>query len=242
VDTRYPAVLDFIDGLETMSTADEAWNALLSFSQRYGLRFGGLADIPSAGESLDDTVLCVSWPEEWRERYFHQNYVQKDPAVLHMFRTPEPYTWADTLECPEYTRSQRRIVEEAAEFGMTGGLIVPILGLRSGTAIVSMAGDNPDLSTRERAELHLAAIYAHGRIRALSASKRRATALPALSLRERECLQWVAVGKSDWEIGEILDISEKTANFHIEQVKRKYNVATRVQAVVQALRGGVIHA
>ncbi len=240
MDTRYPAVLDFIDHLETIPTADRVWDSLLSFSSRYGFRYGGLADIPGAGENLEDTTLCVSWPEEWRERYFHGNYVDRDPAVLHMLRTPEPYTWTDTLDSPDYTKSQRRIVYEAGEFGMTNGLIVPILGLRTGTAIVSMAGDNNDLSTRERAELHLAAIYAHGRIRALSLPKRRPIVLPKLSMRERQCLQWVAVGKSDWEIGEIMSISEKTANYHVEKIKRKYNVATRIQAVVHAIRGGII--
>jgi DNA-binding CsgD family transcriptional regulator len=62
-----------------------------------------------------------------------------------------------------------------------------------------------------------------------------------LSVRERECLQWVAAGKSDWEIGEILSISAKTANAHIEHVKQKYRVSTRMLAVVYALRSGAIH-
>jgi LuxR family quorum sensing-dependent transcriptional regulator len=83
------------------------------------------------------------------------------------------------------------------------------------------------------------AIYAHARIRQLS-PQRRYVPLPSLSERERECLHWASAGKTDWEIGEILSISEKTANAHIERAKRKYNVATRVQAVVLALRAGEI--
>jgi LuxR family transcriptional regulator, quorum-sensing system regulator BjaR1 len=240
VDTRYPAVLDFIDHLDEIRTVDDVWTALLTFTDRYGFKYGGLADIPSADEDLEDTTLCVSWPAEWRDRYFHENYIQRDPAVLHMSKTSDPYTWIDTLDDPDYTRVQRRIVHEAGEFGMTNGLIVPILGLSSGKAIVSIAGDNTDLSVREKAEIHLAAIYAHGRIRTLAHPKRRQIIFPALSRRERQCLQWVAVGKSDWEIGEILSISEKTANYHVEQIKRKYNVATRVQAVVHGIRSGAI--
>jgi DNA-binding CsgD family transcriptional regulator len=58
--------------------------------------------------------------------------------------------------------------------------------------------------------------------------------------REREILGWVAVGKSDWAIGRLLAISRKTVNFHVENAKRKLGVATRVQAVIAALRTGLI--
>jgi DNA-binding CsgD family transcriptional regulator len=122
---------------------------------------------------------------------------------------------------------------------MKEGLLVPILGLGAGVAMISVAGSAKKLSLRERAELHLAAVYTHAQVRALS--KRRTRPLPKLSSRERECLQWVAAGKTDWEIGEILSISEKTANAHIEHVKQKYRVASRMQAVVCAVKRGVIH-
>ena len=53
-------------------------------------------------------------------------------------------------------------------------------------------------------------------------------------------LAWVAAGKSDWAIGRILNISGKTVNFHVENAKRKLGVGTRVQAVVAAMRNGLI--
>jgi len=58
--------------------------------------------------------------------------------------------------------------------------------------------------------------------------------------REGEILGWVAVGKSDWAIGRILKISDKTVNFHVENAKRKLGVGTRIQAVIAAMRGGII--
>jgi DNA-binding CsgD family transcriptional regulator len=58
--------------------------------------------------------------------------------------------------------------------------------------------------------------------------------------RESEVLGWVAAGKSDWAIGRLLNISGKTVNFHVENAKRKFGVATRVQAVVIAMRNGLI--
>ena len=65
-------------------------------------------------------------------------------------------------------------------------------------------------------------------------------ATPHVTPREAQVLAWIAAGKSDWEIGRILDISAKTVNFHVERAKRKFGVATRIQAVLAAMRKGVI--
>jgi DNA-binding CsgD family transcriptional regulator len=71
-------------------------------------------------------------------------------------------------------------------------------------------------------------------------SRRLAPVRARVTARESEILGWVAVGKSDWAIGQLLRISGKTVNFHVENAKRKFGVATRVQAVIVALRAGII--
>lgn len=65
-------------------------------------------------------------------------------------------------------------------------------------------------------------------------------ALPALSPREREVLQWVAVGKSSWDIGMILGISAWTVKVHIRHAMRKLNVYTRSHAVALAIQYDLI--
>lgn len=233
------SVLDFVVDLQRTKTSDEAWQTFMHFSGSFGLPVGGLADMPGPGERLEDTTLCLSWPKEWSQRYYEKNYFASDPAHLHLSRSIDPYTWSETLACPDYTKPQRRIFDEARTFGMKEGLLVPIIRFGNGVALITVAGDNQSLSLRQRAELHLAAVYTHAQVRSLS--KRRTQTFPTLSMRERECLQWAAIGKTDWEIGEILSISEKTANAHIEHAKQKYRVSTRVLAIVYALRSGAIH-
>lgn len=63
-----------------------------------------------------------------------------------------------------------------------------------------------------------------------------------LTARELECLQWSATGKSSWEISTILNISESAVNFHMANIRSKFNVSSRRQAVVQAIRFGLIRA
>jgi DNA-binding CsgD family transcriptional regulator len=64
--------------------------------------------------------------------------------------------------------------------------------------------------------------------------------LRKLTLREKEIVFWILRGKPDWQIAEILAISHKTVNYHVEQFKRKLNAATRIQAIVLASRLGLL--
>jgi DNA-binding CsgD family transcriptional regulator len=62
----------------------------------------------------------------------------------------------------------------------------------------------------------------------------------SLTPRETEVLWWAAQGKSAWEIGEILHISKRTVDDHIQTANRKLGAANRTQAVAIAVREGLI--
>lgn len=62
----------------------------------------------------------------------------------------------------------------------------------------------------------------------------------ALSPRELECLIWVTRGKSSGDIGGILGLSPRTVDSYLEKVCSKLRVRTRIEAVVVAVRAGVI--
>ena len=56
-----------------------------------------------------------------------------------------------------------------------------------------------------------------------------------LTPREQQILQWIYHGKSNIEIGMILDISPLTVKNHVQKTLRKLNVLNRTQAVGKAL-------
>ncbi|MCK1624020.1 helix-turn-helix domain-containing protein [Bradyrhizobium sp. 160] len=62
----------------------------------------------------------------------------------------------------------------------------------------------------------------------------------ALSEREKDCLRWVEEGKSSWEIGVILRVSENTVNFHLKNAMRKLETNSRTHCVAKAIRLGLI--
>lgn len=63
-----------------------------------------------------------------------------------------------------------------------------------------------------------------------------------LSSRERDCLTWAARGKSSWDIGAILEISENTVNFHIKNAMKKLRTTSRTVAAIKAMQLGIIQA
>jgi LuxR family transcriptional regulator, quorum-sensing system regulator BjaR1 len=194
--------------------------------------------VPNASETLNSTIYFNTRPEAWTQHYVQANHIFHDPMVRELYKTYDPYSWTDVLKRRELEPEDRRIVEEAGEFGMKEGFVVPVYQLNGYFGLVSAAGGRLELSERIRAVLQLTSIYVHDRVarlhRALLDQKAR------LSPREIECLKWVSAGKSDWVIGEILHLSERTVNGYIESAKRKYDVTTRVQAVLLAARDGYI--
>jgi len=59
--------------------------------------------------------------------------------------------------------------------------------------------------------------------------------LPDLTPREIEILEWISRGKTNKQIGLILNISSRTAAKHLERIFIKLNVQSRTTAVVQFL-------
>ncbi|HEX9183219.1 MAG TPA: XrtB/PEP-CTERM-associated transcriptional regulator EpsA [Burkholderiales bacterium] len=65
---------------------------------------------------------------------------------------------------------------------------------------------------------------------------------PRITLREQEILHWVSLGKSNCEIGTILEISPLTVKNHVQKILRKLDVVNRAQAVGKAMELRILRA
>ncbi len=66
------------------------------------------------------------------------------------------------------------------------------------------------------------------------------TDLPKLTRRELDVLSWTSQGKTAWEIGVILGMSDKTVNFHLGNAMRKLDVTSKYQAVLKCVSAGLL--
>src|SRR5881392_3584767 len=141
---------------------------------------------------------------------------------------------------------QRRFYEEACGYGIRSGITFPIHGPNGEFGILNYGSDAaPDASFSSTLEYRMADLCLL-RDYALASSLRFMHAhnagepVPHLTRRELEVLNWVMVGKSSWEISMITNCSEATVNFHIANIRQKFNVNTRQQALVKAIAMGII--
>jgi LuxR family quorum sensing-dependent transcriptional regulator len=228
---------DFVDAVDALETGSSILEALKSAAGQLGFDSFIVTGLPLPNRPLEPLVLLNAWPQEWFRRYIAMDYFRRDPVSQQALVTSSPFVWGEIPAVFSQSREADQLMGEAREFGLADGFCVPIYSITGWQAGLSFASDqNVDISPRERAAMHLMAITAHGRIRALHGEA--APANPKLTAREREVLTWAAAGKTAWETSEILNLAEKTVRTHLESIRRKLNVVTTTQAVAMALLNG----
>ena len=240
---HFDRTLEYIDQVQRAGTAAAVCERLLSVTSNFGLTALIAATVPQPGTSSSqqkDHVLLCDWPNEWLERYLTRNYVDHDPVVSHLKLLRAPFQWREAVQSMPADKSSDEVMRDAREFNLRDGLAFPLITLEGQIALVSLGGEAVELSDSEFAMVSLASTYAIGRAMQLQTTASKIIEHIELTPRERECLQWAAVGKSEWEISQILGISEHTSEKHLLNAKSKLGAANRVQAVAEAIRHGYI--
>jgi DNA-binding CsgD family transcriptional regulator len=182
------------------------------------------------------------WPRDWLDYYNEHGFFQRDFIVAESRRRMAPFLWNEMdpkiFEAPV----AKEFFAASRAHGWMDGFVVPIRGASGYEGIVSLAAKQPiELTALERSLLEAACRALNERCRTtVGLGETPETKLPELTAREIECVQWASLGKTDWEIGELLGITKATAHFHIEQAKKKLGVTSRVQAVAMLMLHGII--
>ena len=206
------------------------------FVETLGFSSVWCTSLPVSAEHDADAVLMRTHPATWAEDYFARDYPKHDPILREIIHSRRSFDWSAVVKGRRLSRREREVLHHAAECGMLSGIVVPIHEAGGNIGFVSIAGPGPCTDENKRSALTLVSIFVYHKLRALAAA--RTSAAKRLSPREIEVLRWIKEGKSDWQIGRILAISAKTVNYHTENAKRKFGVATRMQAVVTAIQRG----
>ena len=231
--------LDFIEHLEHCKTVDSAMEALQSTCARFGFETIIVTGLPAAGQEFAHMVMAKHWPAEWFELYTNRKYDRVDPVVRLCRNSTNPFEWCEAPFDPVREPGAAEVMRRATDFRMSRGFTVPIHGLTGYEAAVSLGGVDLDLNLRSKPALHLISLYAFDRIRRLLAPVQGQPA--RLTRRESEAVAWAAQGKSAWEIGEILRITQRTAEEHLASAARKLGAVNRTHTVALAIRNKIIN-
>jgi DNA-binding CsgD family transcriptional regulator len=100
---------------------------------------------------------------------------------------------------------------------------------------------DPGELQRTVADLQLFAVHAQDAAMRILVPEPLRPERPLLTPRELEALRWTMEGKTAWEVGAILGISERTAVLHLNNATHKLGSVNKHQAVLKALRLGLIY-
>ncbi|MES0020898.1 LuxR family transcriptional regulator [Mesorhizobium sp. M0036] len=182
----------------------------------------------------------VNYPDDWQERYFEMGFEKIDPILKTGRNRVSAFRWSEIYGAASTTKSERLFFEEAAKCGLRSGVSIPLHGPGDSFAITSFAGPSDhELQSSAITYLHLAALHFHLKVARHPASH-NPRSIPKLTLRELECLLWASRGKSSWEIGTIVGISQNTVNFHIRKAMGKLNTSSRTVAAIKAVNFGLM--
>lgn len=185
-------------------------------------------------------VMLNNYPVAWQTRYQEQNYLAIDPTVRHAMRSLLPVIWSDELFLPA-----RELWEDAHSFGLNVGWAQPSRDENGVVGMLTLARSGESLSDTELqnkgTRMAWFAQVAHLGMSRLLCAKAMPETQVRLFYREVEILKWTGDGKTSGEISDILNISERTVNFHIGNAMVKLNAPNKIAAVVRAAMLGMLH-
>ncbi|MDB4975915.1 MAG: solR [Myxococcaceae bacterium] len=231
--------LEVFEKLSQAADAEAAFCQMVNISEALGFRYCSYGIRLPVSMTTPLVAVLDSYPDAWMEHYTIKRYIRVDPTVLLGSRTTEPLVWSRSL-----FSSASALWEDAQAAGLRFGVAQASWGNAGAFGLCSLARDQEPIDdnalNRLRPKLHWLAESIHRRMQTFYTVPPDNEDPPALSRREHDVLCWTADGKTSWETAQILGISERTVNFHVQNVLTKLKAQNKIQAAVKATALGLL--
>ncbi|WP_424932309.1 LuxR C-terminal-related transcriptional regulator [Amaricoccus macauensis] len=235
-------IADYQLAVEAAADIWSLWEVCQAYTQARGFRRYYYAHLPPIGAPDEGELRfrTEGFDKDVVRTFFESGCYQAGRLLQHAKANLHPFYWDEvpsdkrTLSDPEFYTLRRRAEE-------IRGICIPVFGPngRNGLASLEMPESKERLNSEELHELQWAAQLGHLRYCALWVPELGPQ--PRLSPREKEILIWVARGKSNPAIAEILGISVHTVDAHLRRIYLKLGVFDRITAAVRAIGVGLIN-
>jgi LuxR family transcriptional regulator, quorum-sensing system regulator BjaR1 len=203
----------------------------------YNLGFPTVAAmrLPSANEALQECLYVNTRQDDFIGEYFEAELAKCDPVFDILYDARHPYRWSHAQRVSKMI-NRKRVSDLAESYDMLDGYVLHVSQM-GGIGLLSVSIGREEPAADAYRALHLIGTYCLSKFQTLEREQ-----LPMIKLhrREQECLQWIALGKTDQEIAAIIGLSPNTVRMYVEQAKDKLGTSNRTAAVVQAIRRSVI--
>lgn len=238
-----------IDDLASAAGPADRFGALTAHLSRLGLGIVnyGFFDARAAELVNADIQFLTTMTDDWMRYYYEQGLAASDIHVNRVqARKITPYRWGQQLIDGLAPGREKVTALEGAEAGLRSSLCVPlaspldpftpIAGINLGS---SMGESEFAQVLREHGAtlLSIAYLFHNASIRQLWSERSKGR---SLSVRERDCLQFLADGKRQERIAHIMGIARVTVELHLRSARQKLHARTLNEAIAKALVAGEI--
>jgi len=227
-------------------TPGDVREALLLFQNYFSFTnsLGGLVHLGRNGTFAGfNNVINASYPDEWLYRYWKNGFADVDPVFKSALQAPGTQHWQSIyqrLKLP--SEKEQAFLATAGEFGLRDGITTGSVDQACGLATFCSFASNEILDGQRFIPLvEYFGYYIHMALlkTAPKTAPKTDRCINELSSREVTILNWMKNGKTNWEIGKILGVTERTIRFHVESIFAKLEVTSRSQAVATAIEHGL---
>lgn len=230
---------DHLNALLSIKSENELFEEIAKMAKDMGFEYCAYGIQMPVPISRSTVALFNNYPVEWQEHYSEHGYLAVDPTVQHGLKDTLPIVWSHQI-----FESSPELWEEARAHGLHFGWAQSSRDASGAIGLLTLARSVEQLSESElyehKARMAWLTQYAHAGMAKLLVPKYVPETLVTMTAREKEVLRWTAEGKTAYEIGQILIVSERTVNFHINNVVAKLGASNKTQAAVKAAALGML--
>ena len=221
---------------------------ILAITNEFGFdHFAYAVDTASHPNRDSRTFVWTTMPWQWMAEYDQKAYMEVDPRITLTWGRSSPFVW-DASDFVD-DLSLRQFFMDAARFGTRSGVAINLsdpaysrIGIFFNSSVSPVDTTRRHQINNRLGDLMVFAARFHDLFVANYLNPSSLQGLPGvpLSQRERQCLNLASRGMSSAEIGTILGISERTANFHFSNIVSKLGAINRKEAIAIAVAQGVV--
>lgn len=239
------SLADWMQKIAAANTPQETFDAFCDAIDPFQFTFASMGRLlpPIEGNQSPRNIsrqfhLSRGAPALMKELVESGDLVTRSPLVLHGFRVSVPFRWREAFQ--SLSEDQIEHVKRSQSHGLKFGICFPILQVRTAPGLMSLGrATDFHLSLQDLVALEVLVRKAFERLNELTDMPTEPKFL-TITDREREVLTLVAQGKTNWEIGAILKISEYSIRDYLKDMSKKLGTSNRTHTVTQAIRLGLI--
>jgi LuxR family transcriptional regulator len=184
----------------------------------------------------------TNWPREFMLEYERRHWADFDPTLARAVAADKAFEW--NVGEIHLDRRHREYMEFLLTTPLRGGFSIPLKAKNGMLSSISVEShQDQQFAEWVPQALSVIANCAVMKAEALGLCRDKVSTDESLSARrlsqtQLEILKWAASGKSNGDIGLIVNLSERAVKYHVSECLKKLGVATRSQAVAALVREG----